>query len=173
MHGAKRIRNREVLGCGHGQLTTISALTTFGTDDFVIPFSTGSLISQLNGYAKDRSSAAVHNATTPVDMGAIDAFGKAYSGTGTGVCCTGTAAPNTTFYASGTGQTTATGFYGRDLFTVIDSNRVAEAAMVSMFEGSTSAVCAQSALILNFGFSAPTSAPGGCGDTTQKTALKP
>jgi hypothetical protein len=134
----------------YGRISTLPAGT-----DAVIPFSSGSWISQANGFALDRSSTG---RTNGVDLGGIDALGKPYSGT------PGTEIPNSTFYASTT--------YGRNVYVVVPTTKIsgftANQALVSLFTGSTASICAAGAQTTthNFGFDSLTTAQGPCGSTT-------
>jgi hypothetical protein len=123
--------------------------------DAVIPISTGSWISQANGVAVDRSSAARAGGA---DLAAIDALGKPYTGTAPHE------AANTTYY-----QSTQ---YGYNLFTVLPTAKVSgftkDSALVSLFVGATSALCSTTyqTVVNQFGFDSLTPAEGTCGSTT-------
>jgi ABC-type phosphate transport system substrate-binding protein len=122
---------------------------TFPGKQLVIGFSAANFISQNNGVAASQLAAGV-------DMGAIDALGKPYTGT----VGTPPIAPSATFYADT--------FYGRDVYNVLPTSKVgglpaANADYKSMFVGSGSAVCSASSTISAFGF-LPLGAA--CGSTT-------
>jgi hypothetical protein len=129
-----------------------SALPT--GSDAVVPISSGSWISQANGVAVDRSSAARAGGA---DLAAIDALGKPYTGTTTEV-------PSTGYYTSSS--------YGYNVFTVLPTTKITgftkDAALVSLFVGTTSSLCAsgEQTLVNKFGFDSLTAAEGTCGSTT-------
>lgn len=118
----------------------------------IIGFSAANFIAQNNGFAPSQLAAGV-------DLGAVDALGKPYTGT------TPPLAASATFYASGT--------YGRDVYNVLPTSRVGGLAgsnvdFKTMFVGNTSAVCQATTTINNFGFSPIGSA---CGSITLQGAL--
>ena len=77
---------------------------------FIVGFSSYQFIGQENGVAVDRIPTV--SGAAQFDLGAIDALGKPYSGTGSNLL------PVATFYNSST--------YGRDLYNVVDSARLAD-----------------------------------------------
>jgi ABC-type phosphate transport system substrate-binding protein len=81
---------------------------------FVVGFSAYQFVGQFNGVAVDRLPTVNAN----FDLGSIDALGKPYSGT------TAPLAPVATFYNSAT--------YGRDLYNVVDSARLADIGDLGM-----------------------------------------
>lgn len=133
------------------------ASTLGANNDAVVDFSAGSWIAQNNGAALDRSATA---RTNHVDLGAIDpgtgSLGKPYTVTA------GTEAPSTTFYSDGT--------FGRNLHIVVSTPRISglhsDPGLVSLFAGSTSAICSTTAqnTAHTFGFDSLTAAEGTCGD---------
>jgi hypothetical protein len=129
------------------------ASTLAAGDDAVIPISSGSWISQANQVAVDRSATA---RTNGVDLGAIDALGKPYSGSAPNET------PSTTYY-----QSTQ---YGYNLFTVLPTSKLSgftqDAALESLFVGSGSALCSAQATVNKFGFDSLTPTEGTCGATT-------
>jgi hypothetical protein len=134
---------------GANQFYTFASTLPAG-QDAVVDFSVGSWISQANGAALDRSATARANF---VDMGAIDALGKPYTGTAPNE------APNTTFYNSTT--------YGRNLQVVVQTSRLGtfgDAGLKSLFLGASAAVCSASAqtTAAKFGFDS-TLVGGTCG----------
>jgi hypothetical protein len=111
--------------------------------DAVIDFSSGSWISQANAVASDRSATA---RTNGVDLGAIDALGKPYTGAAP------SEGPSTGFYASTT--------YGRDVYVVVSATKFGfpgDPGMKSLFNGAASVICSAGAAAtsLKFGFPAP------------------
>jgi hypothetical protein len=135
-----------------------SAVATTG-NDAVIPISSGSWESQANQVAVDRSATARANG---VDLAAITdgstPLGQPYTGTAPNEL------PNTTYY-----QDTA---YGYNLWTVVPTNKIsgftANAALESLFVGSSAALCSSTAQATahTFGFDSLTTAEGTCGSTT-------
>lgn len=135
-----------------------SAVATSG-NDAVIPISSGSWESQANQVAVDRSATARSNG---VDLASINnggtALGQPYTGTAPNEL------PSTTYY-----QDTA---YGYDLYTVVPSNKISgftgNAALKSLFVGSSSAICSATAqaTVHTFGFDSLISSEGTCGSTT-------
>ena len=87
---------------------------TEANTQFVVAFSAAQFIGQFNGFAVDRLPAISAN----FDLGSIDALGKPYSGT------TAPLAPRAPFYNSTT--------YGRDLYNVVDSARLADIGDLGM-----------------------------------------
>jgi hypothetical protein len=138
---------------GDSFFTFAGALAT-GTDA-VIPISSGSWISQANGLAVDRSSTA---RTGGADLAAVDALGKPYTGTAP------TELPNTGYY-----QSTV---YGYNVNTVLPTAKIIgftkDAALVSLFTGSSASICSgtEQGIINTFGFDSLTVAEGTCGSTT-------
>jgi hypothetical protein len=136
-----------------------AAVTGTATNDAVIPISSGSWESQANQVAVDRSGTA---RTNGVDLASITdgstVLGQPYTGTAPNE------APNTTYY-----QDTA---YGYNLNTVVPTNKLSgfteNAALVSLFVGSGSALCSSTAQTTahTFGFDSLTTAEGTCGSTT-------
>ena len=124
--------------------------------DAVIPISSGSWISQANALAEDRSSSARANG---LDLAAIDALGKPYTGSAP------SEVPSTTYY-----QSTQ---YGYNVFTVLPTSKITgftkDAALVSLFVGTNSSLCSstEQAVVNTFGFDSLTPSEGTCGSTTQ------
>lgn len=83
---------------------------------FVVGFSAYQFIAQENGVAVDRIPAV--SGAAQFDLGAIDLLGKPYSGSGSSLVPVGT------FYNSTT--------YGRDLYNVVDSARLADIGDLGM-----------------------------------------
>lgn len=127
----------------------------------VIGYSAANFIAQKNGVSPDQTSTA-----PTVDLGAIDALGKPYAGTGSSRVPCGVAVGCTAdFYADVK--------YGRTVYNVVQTSRItgppsANADMKTLFVGPTSAICSPAAVttINAFGFS-PQSLPatglGSCG----------
>jgi hypothetical protein len=147
-------------GCNNIQQNSGNSFYTAATglasgDDAVIPISSGSWISQINGLALDRSSTAVTNG---VDLAAIDSLGQPYTLSGS------TEVVNTTYY-----QSTS---YGYNLYTVLPTAKLSgfggNAALESLFVGGSSALCSTSgqAMVNKFGFDSLTAGEGTCGSTT-------
>lgn len=138
---------------GNNFFTFASALPS-GTDA-VIPISSGSWIAQANGVAVDRSANARSGG---VDLAAIDALGKPYTGTAPSL------APSTTYY-----QSTS---YGYNVFTVLPTSKLSgftqDQALESLFVGSGSSICSGSIQteVHTFGFDSLTTTEGTCGSTT-------
>ena len=133
------------------------------TGDSVIPISSGSWISQVNGRAVDRSATAAAN---HVNLASITdgstALGQPYTGTAP------SETPNTTYYQSSK--------YGYNIYTVLPTANItgafADQALVSLFVGTTSSLCnssLQSTTIHQFGFDSLTASEGTCGSTTQES----
>lgn len=128
-------------------------------EDAVIPISSGSWISQANQVGVDRSANARNGGA---DLAAINdggtLLGKPYTGTAPDE------APNTTYYQDS--------LYGYNLYTVVPTNKLSgfteNAALVSLFAGSSSAICSSTAqqTAHTFGFDSLTSSEGTCGSTT-------
>lgn len=111
----------------------------------IVGFSAANFISQSNGVAASQLG-------TGVDLGAIDALGKPYTGTAPSLV------PSGTFYASTT--------YGRDVYNVVPTAKVgglpgANADLKTLFVGAGSAICGATATINAFGFLTV----AGCGST--------
>jgi len=128
--------------------------STLASTEVVIPFSAAGFIAQSNGASPSRL-----NNAAGVDLGAIDALGKPYTGT------TPPLAPNAGFYASTT--------YGRDVYNVADTARVTgfgNADIKTLLVGPASAICAAPAqtIVNRFGF---LSLGASCGSTTLKGPL--
>ena len=147
-------------GCNNIQQNSGDNFYTFAStlpsgSDAVIPISSGSWISQANGVAVDRSSAARAGGA---DLAAVDALGKPYSGTAP------SEVPSTTYYQSGT--------YGYNVYTVLPTAKITgftkDAALVSLFVGSTSSLCSttEQGIVNLFGFDSLIPAEGTCGSTT-------
>jgi hypothetical protein len=124
--------------------------------DAVIPISSGSWISQANGLAVDRSDQA---RAGKANLAAIDSLGKPYAGTAP------SEAPSTTYY-----QSTS---YGYNVYTVVPTAKLSgftqDAALVSLFAGSGSALCSSTEqnIVHTFGFDSLVGTEGTCGSTTQ------
>jgi len=125
----------------------------------IVGFSAANFVAQINGVAVDRTPAGV-------DLGAIDALGKPY----TGSVGTPPIAPSDTFYSSPT--------YGRDVYNVVSTVLLggppaANGDLKTMFVGGTSAVCSPAVTGPTgtrplFGYGAPVLA---CGATTLRGPL--
>jgi len=124
----------------------------------VIPFSGGSWISQANGVALDRSGTG---RTNGVDLAAIDALGKPYTGTAP------TEAPSAGYYASTT--------YGRNVFVVVSTPRIGafgDSGLKSLFVGAGAQICASAAQATANRFGFESAIVGStCGATTLQGAL--
>jgi len=149
---------------------TVSGL---GADDFIIPISAGSWISQINGRAVDRSStaqtadgvtlASICNQTTAFSGSCTGTLlGEPFTGTGTSLL------PNTTYY-----QDT---LFGYNIYTVVPTDSItgtfADEPLISLFVGGTSSLCQssyQTSVINKFGFDSLTGSEGTCGSTTQES----
>ncbi len=132
------------------------ASTLGASNDAVIPISSGSWISQLNGRGVDRSSTAVAQGVT---LASIDSLGQPISGTAPSLTA------DTTYYQSTT--------YGNNIYTVLPTSSItgsfADEALISLFVGSSSSLCGstEQAYVREFGFDALTGGEGTCGSTTQ------
>jgi hypothetical protein len=136
-----------------------SAVATTTGDAAVIPISSGSWESQANQVAVDRSGTARANGVDLVSItDGSTPLGQPYTGSAPNE------APNTTYY----GDTA----YGFNLYTVVPTNKLSgfteNAALVSLFAGSSSALCSSTAQATahTFGFDSLTTAEGTCGSTT-------
>ena len=129
----------------------------------IIPISAGSWIGQNNQVGVDRSNGArsdgdyltsiTISGSSPVDLG------QPYSGSGT------SEVPSTTYYENTS--------WGYNIYTVVATSSIsgfgANAALESLFVGSSSAACATSELnnvVHDFGFDSLTSSEGTCGSGT-------
>jgi hypothetical protein len=155
------------VGCANITQNSGNAFWTFASGlagspnqvDAVIPISAGSWESQANGVAVDRSASA---RTNGVDLASItdgsSVLGQPYTGTAP------SEAPNTTYY-----QSTK---YGYNLYTVVPTSDVSgffvNAAIESLFSGSSSAICSSAAQTTahTFGFDSLTAGEGTCGSIT-------
>jgi hypothetical protein len=123
--------------------------------DAVFPFTAASWIAQANGVAEDRSGTARANG---VDAGNLDGLGKPYSGT----------APNLIPSSSYDDSTT----YGNNVYVVVPTSKLSggtkDNAIISLFSGSSSAICsaANQATAVKFGFQTLDATEGTCGATT-------
>jgi len=147
-------------GCNNIQQNSGDSFYAFAStlpahSDAVIPISSGSWISQANGVAVDRSSAARAGGA---DLAAVDSLGKPYTGSGTSLL------PNTNYF-----QSTQ---YGYNVYTVLPTAKITgftkDAALVSLFVGSTASLCSptEQSIVNTFGFDSLTVAEGTCGSTT-------
>lgn len=147
-------------GCNNLEQNNGNAFYTFASGlpagtDAVDPISSGQWLSQANGVAVDRGNLARAGG---VDLVSIDALGKPYTGSGTNLV------PSTTYYSSTQ--------YGYNLNTVVPTNKITgftkNAALVSLFVGSSSSLCsaASQATANRFGFDSLTAGEGTCGATT-------
>ncbi len=147
-------------GCNNIQQNSGDNFYTFAStlpsgSDAVIPISSGSWIGQANGVGVDRSSSARAGG---VDLAAIDALGKPYTGTAP------SEVPNTTYYQSSQ--------YGYNVYTVLPTAKITgftkDAALVSLFVGSSASLCnsTEQGIVNPFGFDSLVSAEGTCGSTT-------
>lgn len=143
-----------------GLPSAVTSSTSSPYDDAVIPISSGSWESQFNQVAVDRSATARSNGAglAAIDDGSSD-LGLPYTVNGSDQ-----EVPNTTYY-----QDTN---YGYNLYTVVPSDKIsgftANAALESLFVGSSSSICSSSAQATAhiFGFDSLTSSEGTCGSTT-------
>lgn len=122
-------------------------LVAFAGKQVIIGFSAANFISQSNGVVVSQLPAG-----GVVDLGAIDALGKPYTGTAP------TMTPSSTFYASTT--------YGRDVYNVVSKALLdgpGNNDIKTLFVGSTSAVCSATTTIQAFGF---LGLGASCGSTT-------
>ena len=120
--------------------------------EVIVGFSAANFISQMNSVAASQLPVG-QPPSVIVDMGAIDALGKPYTGTAPSL------APSASFYANTT--------YGRDVYNVVPTAKVTGIGnndLKTMFVGATSSVCQATSTITAFGFSNATALP--CGDTT-------
>lgn len=148
-------------GCNSIQQNSGNSFATFyGTlasgSEAVIPISTGSWIGQANGVAVDRSNQARSDGDY---LTAIDSLGKPTTGSAPNL------RPNTNYY-----QSTQ---YGYNVYTVVPTSKIsgfgANAALESLFVGSSSALCAsseQTNVVNVFGFDSLTVSEGTCGSTS-------
>lgn len=143
---------------------------------FVIGYSAANFIAQKNGASPDQTSTA-----PTVDLGAIDALGKPYTGTAPNLLACGTAAGCTAdFYANTK--------YGRTVYNVVSTARLGGSAAINanmktlFLPGSATGadgICGTNAqvIIRKFGFSPDSlpaiGLPGSCGyrDPTPTTTL--
>ncbi|MBV8461979.1 MAG: hypothetical protein JO368_01700 [Acidimicrobiales bacterium] len=139
---------------GNAFLTATQSLPS--GSDAVIPISAGSWIGQANGLAVDRSDQA---RAAGFFLAAVDSLGQPYTGTAPNL------APNTTYF-----QSTS---YGYNLWVVVPTTSIsgfgANAALESLFVGSSSAICSsteQTQVVNRFGFDSLVSAEGTCGSIT-------
>ncbi len=120
----------------------------------VVGFSAANFISQTNGVVQSQ----LPSPAGTVDLGAIDALGKPYTGE-----VAGPIAPNSTFYASTT--------WGRDVYNVIPTTKVTsfgDQDYKTLFVGANSAICQAVSTRNDFGFQAPVTA---CGSTALRGPL--
>jgi len=136
---------------GNTFYSQFSSLPT-GTD-VIVPFYVPSWIAQADGIGTDTSNTARANA---VNLGSIDGNAP-FTGSIPNLV------PNTSFYQSG---------YGATAYVVVPTNKVTGTfknnALVSLFAGSTPAICSSSTqtTLHLFGFDSLTSSEGTCGSTT-------
>ncbi|MGE3619999.1 MAG: hypothetical protein AB7L84_06005 [Acidimicrobiia bacterium] len=128
-------------------LATRGAQSQFAGKQLVIGFSAANFVAQTNGVAASQIPPG-----GVVDLGAIDALGKPYTGNITAPPI----APASGFYGS---------TYGRTVYNVVSSSLLALPGnnhIKTMFVGPTSGVCSASGTISDFGFLPATN----CGVTT-------
>ncbi len=147
-------------GCAQIQQNSGNAFYSFASGlasgtDAVIPISVGSWIGQANGVGVDRSNTA---RTGGVTLAAIDSLGIPTTGTIPNLV------PKTSYYQNSQ--------YGYNVYTVLPTSKLsgftADAALESLFVGSSSALCssANQSTVNEFGFDSLTSSEGTCGSTT-------
>ncbi len=134
---------------------------SFPGKQVIIGFSAANFISQSNGVAASQLTLG------GVDLGAIDALGKPYTGTGSNL------APSSSFYANTT--------YGRTVYNVVQASKITGPGnndlklMFAQTALGTPAVCAASAqaTVNSFGFSSLPAGTGAgtCGDTSLTAPL--
>jgi hypothetical protein len=152
---ASAAANSAASGCGdtieehHGDAFNTKAQSILGNNEAaVFPFSVAQWIGQANHTMNDVSGAA---RTAGVDLGDIDnvsAGPHPYTGT----------APNLVadqaFYFHSSGGTIGT--FGRDVYNVLRTSKLSgptgDAGLISLFSGSSSAVCAATSTITALGF---------------------
>jgi hypothetical protein len=125
-------------------------LAAFAGKQVIIGFSAANFVSQANGVVSSQLPAGV-------DLGAIDALGKPYTGTAPSTT------PSAAFYSSTT--------FGRDVYNVLPTTVVSGVGnndMKTLFVGSTSGVCSAASTIQAFGFM---SLGASCGSTTLQGPL--
>jgi ABC-type phosphate transport system substrate-binding protein len=123
-------------------------LAAFAGKQVIIGFSAANFISQANGVVVSQLPAPAGT----VDLGAIDALGKPYTGTAAAPT------PSSTFYASTT--------YGRDVYNVVSKALLdgpGNNDIKTLFVGPTSGVCSLTSTIQQFGF---LSLGASCGSTS-------
>jgi hypothetical protein len=143
---------------GNAFYNTFATNLPSGTDA-IIPISSGDWIGQANGVSVDESATARSNGLFLASItDGSTSLGEPYKGTIPNLT------PNTTYY-----QDTN---YGYNLFTVVPSSKLSgtfeDLGLVSLFDGSTSALCSLSSTQLNqFGFDELTTSEGTCGSVSQ------
>lgn len=145
---------------GNGWFASPFITNLAANENAIIPFSAAQWIAQANGAASDRTGTA---RAAGVDMGGVIVcpctpgtdLGKPYTGTGSAL------APNAVYFANST--------FGRDMYVVVPTAKVpaigGDAALKSLFRGTTSAICSANAQSIDttFGFAFPPSVA--CGTT--------
>lgn len=134
-------------------LATRGAQPAFANKQLIIGFSAANFISQTNGVAGSQ----LPSPAGTVDLGAIDALGKPYTG-----AVAGPISPSATFYASTT--------FGRNVYNVLPTSvatGLGNQDLKTLFVGASSAVCSATATIQAFGFLTI----GTCGATTLQGPL--
>jgi len=143
--------------------------------DVVIPISAGSWEGQADGTGFDRSNLARGAGVDLVDITnqAGTDIGKPYTGTAPGATpVAGSETPSTTYYEDLSDSTASFPTWGYDIYTIVPTAALAgfggNAAIKSLFDGSTSVLCSSAAQTIahEFGFDSLTSSEGTCGSTT-------
>jgi hypothetical protein len=147
-------------GCAQIQQNSGDSFNSFASGlpsgtDAVIPISVGSWIGQANGVGFDRSATARSNGVT---LAAIDSLNTPTTGTIPHLV------PRTGYYTSTQ--------YGYNIYTVLPTSKLsgftADQALVSLFVGSSSALCnsTNQSTVNTFGFDSLTSTEGTCGSVS-------
>jgi hypothetical protein len=143
--------------------------------DVVIPISAGSWEGQANGEGFDRSNLARGAGVDLVDITnqAGTDIGKPYTGTAPGATpVAGSETPSTLYYQDLSDSTASDPTWGYDLYTIVPTADLGSfggnAAIKSLFDGSTSVLCSSAAQTIahEFGFDSLTGSEGTCGSTT-------
>ena len=140
----------------------VASNAAFAGKQVLVAHSGSTWIAQANGVSLDRGATARANG---VDLGSIinaagTNLGKPYTGTGP-------LAPSSTFYTDTT--------FGRDLYTVVNRTAVGipgNPAIKSLFVGTTSALCSETATLNSFGILDILTRPTNpCGSTAVESRL--
>jgi ABC-type phosphate transport system substrate-binding protein len=144
-----RIQENDTIGL-KAKGDAIATAGTYGADvQVIIGMSAAGYIAQANNVAHTTVAAGVgYGSVTNFATGAAGTAVPAFTGSAPSL------APNAAYYSSA---------FGRDVYNVFDTNRIADPDIASLFVGSTSAVCSATTIIETFGFK---SLGVACGATT-------